>query len=77
MTKATFLSLLQETSITFIPDVAKYGWSVRDESVPTPGFEAISPYGEIKCFDTYDDARTWRNAEIVAMLTSERELGAW
>lgn len=61
---ASFINLLNETSVTFIPDVRKYRWAVINQLVPTPGYEAISPFGEIKCFDTYADANKWRLAEI-------------
>ena len=61
---ATFLDLLSETSVTYIPDVTKYGWHYIPGS-QIDGFEAQSPFGEIKCFNTFKEANAWRVAQIL------------
>lgn len=54
-----FIDVLNESSVTFIRDLAAYGW---DRS--GPGYEAVSPLGEIQAFTNYPDAQTWRRREV-------------
>lgn len=62
----TFINALNMSAVTFISDVRAYGWAVADQNTPRPGYEVYSPFGEVKCFDTYAEANAWRIREVRA-----------
>ena len=57
----TFIEILNDSAVTYVRDLAQYGWDVP---ASTPGWEAISPAGEIKHFATRAEAEAWRQAEV-------------
>lgn len=59
MDSLTFINALNDSPITFIPDLSKYDWNMG------AGFEAISIYGEIRAFNTWNDANAWRLSVIL------------
>lgn len=62
-----FINLLNETSVTYIRDIGKYGW-LTIEGEPTDAYEAISWTGEIRVFTTYARANEWRVREVTSHL---------
>lgn len=52
-----FINLLNRTAVVFIPNLGAYGWHNFED---VPGFEAYSPFGEIRAFRTYAEAHAWR-----------------
>lgn len=59
-----FILALNESTVTYIRDIAALGYAVTTEGVTESAWEAISPYGEIKCFFTYAHANAWRMEEV-------------
>ena len=57
----TYLNVLNDSAVTFIPDLSKYGW---DYPMTGPGWEVYSPSGEVRCFLTQAEAEAWRNSEV-------------
>lgn len=51
-----FINMLNETSVTFLPDLGRY-WGPE---ITGPGYEAISYYGEIAAFRTWQEANAFR-----------------
>jgi len=64
-----FVDVLNESSVVFVADLAKY-W----DEFEGPGWEAISPDGEIKAFETEHDAQVWRGAECRRSYTTRLKL---
>ena len=61
-----FIDALNESAVTYIPDVTRYGWAhIPDSGAPIDGWEAISPDGEIQCFNTRTEAQRWRIREVL------------
>lgn len=56
---SAFLAALNDSTVTYIRDMAAYGWEDGGE-----GWEAISPYGEIRSFHSRDAANEWRMHEV-------------
>lgn len=64
---SAFVDALNESAVTYIPDVERYGWAhIPGSGAPIDGWEAISPAGEIRCFDTRKEAQAWRITEVRA-----------
>lgn len=64
--RPSFVDLLNETSVTFVRDVGEF-W--RD--LTGPGFEATTPFGEIRAFASYAEAQAFRLAEVRAAWISK------
>ncbi len=62
---ADFIDLLGQSSVTYIRDLREYGWNggPRRGFAAEPGWEAISPTGEIRSSTTWTEAQAWRVAE--------------
>ncbi len=56
------LDALNDSSVVFVRDLSRY-WGGE----PREGFEAISPTGEVRAFETYEAAQEWRMAEVNEM----------
>ena len=56
-----YVNLLNESSVTFVRDLGAYGWGAL---AGMPGFEAISPTGEIQAFTDQKAAESWRRREV-------------
>lgn len=70
----TFLNVLNDTAVVFIRDLSDYNWEARDgeivataatESPAFSGWEAYSPFGEIRAFATREEAHAWRVTEVL------------
>lgn len=59
----TFIHLLNESPIVFIPDMERYGYATSEYGYKS-GFEVYSIYGEIKCFADWDSANRFRIEQI-------------
>lgn len=57
-----FVDVLNESAVTYVRDVEALGWAWAGGQ--RDGWEAISPSGEIRCYDTYAEAQRWRMAEV-------------
>lgn len=59
------LDALNDSYVTFVRDIGRY-WPSPEKSLgwSGEGFEALSPTGEIRAFQTYDEAQAWRMAEV-------------
>lgn len=55
----SFIDKLNESSVTFVREMASYGWDLTG-----PGYEAVSPLGEIQAFTNYSEANAWRLREV-------------
>lgn len=53
-----FIEILNESTVTYVRDLFPY-WEITG-----PGFEAMSPFGEIKAFLTYHAANKWRMEQV-------------
>ena len=60
-TTPSYIDILNESSVVFITDLGRTGWNAL---AGMPGFEAISPTGEIRPFVTRRGAEAWRRAEV-------------
>jgi hypothetical protein len=58
-----FVNVLNESAVTFVPRLSQYGYA-HIPGTDDSGYEAISPTGEIKAFDSYRAANAWRMAEV-------------
>ena len=56
----SFVDILNESAVTYVRDLAAYGWA----GPSGPGWEAISPTGEIRAFDDEVRAQAWRLDEV-------------
>jgi hypothetical protein len=61
-----FLLILSTTYVVYVRDLGKRGWP---RFAGVPGFEAASPFGEIRAFATYRTAHAWRIATVQEALT--------
>lgn len=58
----SFIDILNESAVTYVRDLNALGYT----SISGPGWEAISPTGEIRVFGTRYEAEKWRMAEVNA-----------
>lgn len=58
----SYIDVLNDSAVTFIPDLSKYGWDY--EGITGPGWEVYSPMGEVKAFRTKGEAEAWRLAQV-------------
>lgn len=58
-TAPDYLTVLAECPVTYLRDLSLWGWDMTG-----PGWEAISPFGEIRAFYDSIEAVTWRNIQV-------------